>query len=145
MNYVQYFIDAVALGSLYALVALGIGLIFGVMRLVNLAHGELLMAGGYALFATNGWSAFIRVPLVVLVVVTLALLMERLAFRPLRDASPATMLVSLSIQIETVFPAINFPACQMSLAWSSILRAVKTIAISRAATIKTTTVAAISE
>ena len=93
MNYVQYFIDAVALGSLYALVALGIGLIFGVMRLVNLAHGELLMAGGYALFATNGWSAFIRVPLVVLVVVVLALLMERLAFRPLRDASPATMLV----------------------------------------------------
>ena len=93
MNYVQYFIDAVALGSLYALVALGIGLIFGVMRLVNLAHGELLMAGGYALFATNGWSAFIRVPLVVLVVVALALLMERLAFRPLRDASPATMLV----------------------------------------------------
>ncbi len=93
MNSVQYFIDAVALGSLYALVALGIGLIFGVMRLVNLAHGELLMAGGYTLFATNGWSAFIRVPLVVLVVVALALLMERLAFRPLRDASPATMLV----------------------------------------------------
>ena len=40
MNYVQYFIDAVALGSLYALVALGIGLIFGVMRLVNLAMGN---------------------------------------------------------------------------------------------------------
>jgi branched-chain amino acid transport system permease protein len=51
------------------------------------------MAGGYTLFATNGWSAFVRVPLVVVVVVALALLMERLAFRPLRDASPATMLV----------------------------------------------------
>jgi branched-chain amino acid transport system permease protein len=93
VNYVQYFIDAVALGALYALVALGIGLIFGVMRLVNLAHGELLMAGGYTLFATRGWSAFVRVPVVLLVVVAVALLMERVAFRPLRNASPATMLV----------------------------------------------------
>jgi branched-chain amino acid transport system permease protein len=91
--YVQYLIDAVAIGVLYALVALGIGLIFGVMRLVNLAHGELLMAGGYALFATTGWSVWIRVPVVVAVVVGLALLIERVAFRPLRNASPSTMLV----------------------------------------------------
>ncbi len=92
MRYVQYFIDAVALGSLYSLVALGIGLIFGVMRLINLAQGELLMVGGYTLFATNGWSVFVRVPLVLLVIVGLALLMER-AFRRLRSAAPATMLV----------------------------------------------------
>lgn len=93
MRYIQYFIDAVALGSLYSLVALGIGLIFGVMRLINLAQGELLMVGGYTLFATNGWSVFVRVPLVLLVIVGLALLMERIAFRRLRNASPATMLV----------------------------------------------------
>ena len=93
MRYLQYAIDAVALGALYALVALGIGLIFGVMRLVNLAQGELLMAGGYTLFATRGWPALLRVPLVLAVVVALALLMERVAFRRLRNASPSTMLV----------------------------------------------------
>lgn len=93
MKYVQYFVDAVALGTLYALVSLGIGLIFGVMRLVNLAHGELLMAGGYTLFATNEWPAVARVPLVLAVVVGLAVLLERVAFRRLRGASPATMLV----------------------------------------------------
>ena len=92
MIYVQYLIDAVALGSLFALVALGIGLIFGVMRLVNLAYGELLMAGGYALFATAGWSVFVRVPVVLAVVVGLSLAMERLVFRHLRNAAPATML-----------------------------------------------------
>ena len=52
MNALQTIIDAVALGSIYALVAMGIGLIFGVMRLVNFAHGELLTAGAYSLVVT---------------------------------------------------------------------------------------------
>ena len=43
---IQHAIDAISLGSLYALFALGIALIFGIMRLVNFAHGELIMAGG---------------------------------------------------------------------------------------------------
>ncbi|MGH3032825.1 MAG: ABC transporter permease subunit, partial [Gaiellaceae bacterium] len=53
MSTLQTLVDAVALGTLYALVAMGIALIFGVMRLVNFAHGELLTAGAYALFLTN--------------------------------------------------------------------------------------------
>lgn len=93
MIYLQYFIDGVALGTLYALVALGIGLIFGVMRLVNLAHGELLTAGGYTVFATGSWPTPLRVVAVFLVIVGLSLIIERLAFRRLRRASPATMLV----------------------------------------------------
>ena len=57
-NLIQVAIDALALGSLYALTALGIGLIFGVMRLINFAHGDFIMIGGYALIvpstAANG-------------------------------------------------------------------------------------------
>ena len=45
----QHAIDAISLGSLYALFALGIALIFGIMRLINFAHGELIMVGGFAL------------------------------------------------------------------------------------------------
>ena len=56
--FVQNVINALSLGSLYALVALGIALIFGIMQLINFAHGELIMAGGYALayltFVTTG-------------------------------------------------------------------------------------------
>ena len=48
-------IDAVALGSVYALVAMGLSLVFGVMRLVNFAQGELLTAGAYSLVLTIGW------------------------------------------------------------------------------------------
>jgi branched-subunit amino acid ABC-type transport system permease component len=90
---VQHIIDAISFGSLYALFALGIALIFGVMRLVNFAHGELIMAGAYAIVLI-GLPEPALVPLAVLIVVGLALAMERLVFRPLRGAGPATLLVA---------------------------------------------------
>lgn len=93
MKYLQYIIDATANGSLYALVALGIGLIFGVMRLVNFAHGELLLAGGYTLYVTNEWPRVLSIAMSFVVVIALAVVLERVAFRPLRRATPATMLV----------------------------------------------------
>jgi branched-chain amino acid transport system permease protein len=89
----QNVINAVALGSVYALFALGIALIFGVMRLVNLAHGELLMAAGYTLLITDGWAWPVRIAAAVVVGVVVACLMHQLAFRPLRDADPVTLLV----------------------------------------------------
>ena len=49
MNAIQLVVDALSLGSQYALVALGIGLIFGIMRMINFAHGDLIMLGAYAL------------------------------------------------------------------------------------------------
>ncbi len=93
MIYLQYVIDSIGAGMQYALVALGIGLVFGVMRLANFAHGELLTAGGYTLYETRDLPAVVRVLAAVAVMVLLALAMERFAFRRLRDASPATMLV----------------------------------------------------
>ena len=48
-------VNAVTLGSVYALIAVGIGLVFGVMRLVNFAYGQLIMVGGFALAVTIDW------------------------------------------------------------------------------------------
>lgn len=89
----QTIIDSTALGVLYALVAMGIGLVFGVMRLVNFAHGELITVGAYTLFLTGDLPAVGRVGVAVLAVVAVALVME-LAYRPLRRATAATMLVA---------------------------------------------------
>lgn len=89
---IENVINAISLGSFYALVALGIALIFGIMRLVNIAHGELIMAGAYVLVLLD-----FAVPIVILCCLLtsalLALATERLVFRPMREASPATLLV----------------------------------------------------
>jgi branched-chain amino acid transport system permease protein len=96
LNWGQAIADAIALGALYGLVAVGIGLVFGVMRLVNFAYGELITAGGYVLAYTYGWPSALSIALCFGAVVALALVQERVAFRPLRrmGASPATMLVA---------------------------------------------------
>jgi branched-chain amino acid transport system permease protein len=90
----QHILDAINVGGLYALMALGIGLIFGIMRLINFAHGEMVMAGGYAL----GSLAFLPAPVAIVLslafLVALGLLVEQSAFRPLRGNDPATLLVS---------------------------------------------------
>ena len=88
--------DAIGLGAIFALMAVGIGLVFGVLRLVNFAYGQLIMAGGFALaFASErGWPVAAGIALCFAVVVVLSLAMERVVFRPLRGQSPAVMLTA---------------------------------------------------
>lgn len=94
MNFVQSLIDAGSLGAVYALAALGIGLTFSIMRLINFAHGELIMIGGYTLYMAASQPYLVMGLAAILVVTILALGMERMAFRPLRRASPATLLIA---------------------------------------------------
>jgi branched-chain amino acid transport system permease protein len=90
------FADALALGGIYALMAVGIGLVFGVLRLVNFAYGQLIMAGAFALAygAQWGWPNWASILFCFGVVLALSVLMDRLVFRPLRLHSPAVMLVA---------------------------------------------------
>ena len=90
----QTLVDAVGLGAVYALMAVGIGLVFGVLRLVNFAYGQLVMAGAYTLAFTSTWPVAASVAACFAVVVALSLLLERAVFRPLRTQSPAVMLVT---------------------------------------------------
>jgi branched-chain amino acid transport system permease protein len=90
----QHLLDALSLGSLYAILGLGIALIFGIMRLVNFAHGELVMVGAYAAVVLGGAPWPVAVLVVVVVPVAIAVLMERIAFRPVRGAHETTLLVT---------------------------------------------------
>lgn len=93
MTLLQYLLDSLTFGSLYAVAALGIALIFGVVRVANFAHGEIIMVSSYMLllFGSAFW------PLAALAVlatgVVIALGMERVAFRPMRKADAATLLI----------------------------------------------------
>src|SRR6185437_8590148 len=92
----QTLADGLALGAIYALMAVGIGLVFGVLRLVNFAYGQLVMAGAFALALASewGWPVWAGIVLCFAVVLALSIAMEHLVFRPLRGHSPAVMLVA---------------------------------------------------
>ena len=92
----QNLVDALGLGAIYGLMAVGIGLVFGVLRLVNFAYGQLIMAGAFTLaYASRaGWSTWQSILACFGVVIVLSLVMELSVFRPLRTRSPAVMLVA---------------------------------------------------
>jgi branched-chain amino acid transport system permease protein len=90
----QILVDSIGQGAIYALMAVGIGLVFGVLRLINFAYGQLIMAGAYALAFTSDQPVVVSVITCFVVVVALSMAMEQAIFRPLRRASPAVMLVT---------------------------------------------------
>lgn len=104
IEFLQNLIDALALGSIYALVALGIGLLFGILRLINFAHGDFITIGAYALIVPSSdvtarlligaWTWPVMIPAVCLIVVVAALLTDALVFRPLRRASSPTLMIA---------------------------------------------------
>jgi branched-chain amino acid transport system permease protein len=91
---IQLLVDAVSVGAQYALLALGIALLFGIMNLINFAYGELLMIGGYALVVLAGMWVPLMVLVSIAIVVVAALLMDRIAFKPVRRADATTLLVT---------------------------------------------------
>jgi len=90
----QAIIDSIAVGALYALVAVGLALVFGVMRLINFAYGELITAGAYSLYVTRHLPLVASIVICFVVCVVMALVIERIAFRPLRGAPPATTMIA---------------------------------------------------
>src|SRR2546423_15205540 len=94
MNTIQTLIDAAALGSVYALMAVGIGLVFGVLRIVNFAYGQLVMAGAFTLPLTNDLNPALSILVCFAVVIGPTGTMDLVPFRPLRPAAPATLLVA---------------------------------------------------
>ena len=90
----QTLVDAVALGAVYALMAVGIGLVFGVLRLVNFAYGQLVMAGAYTLAFTSHFHPAVSIGACFAVVIALSTAIDLAVFRQLRGQSPAVMLVT---------------------------------------------------
>jgi branched-chain amino acid transport system permease protein len=90
----QVGVDAVSFGALFAVMALGLALLFGVMRLMNFAYGELIMVGGYTMYYTRDFGALPMILITIVVVVLVSVLMELIAFRPVRHAAPVTLLIT---------------------------------------------------
>jgi branched-chain amino acid transport system permease protein len=94
--FIQQAINAVSIGSLYALMAIGLAMVFGILRLINFAHGDLIMVGSYAALLLL-WAGlpFWLAALAGIAASTIAgLIMERIAYRPIRGAPDVSMLLT---------------------------------------------------
>ena len=89
-------IDGLSLGSIYALIALGYTMVYGIAKMLNFAHGDVIMVGAYAIVITLSYTASPIVAIVVAVVLctVLGITIEKIAYKPLRGASPLAVLIT---------------------------------------------------
>ncbi|MEH7342561.1 branched-chain amino acid ABC transporter permease [Bacillus sp. JJ1532] len=97
IEFIQQTMNGLVMGSSYVLIALGLTLIFGMLNMMNFAHGELLMVGAFTavgLISVLNVPYLLAFPIVIVVVAFLGIIMEKLAFKPLRKSDRVNLLVS---------------------------------------------------
>lgn len=94
-TFLQQCLTGISLGGAYALIAIGYTLVYGILRLINFAHGDIFMMAGYfMIFAMASFPWFIAIPLVLLATILLGVTIERVAYRPLRTAPRMSVMIS---------------------------------------------------
>ena len=88
--------DGLSLGAIYALIALGYTMVYGIAKMLNFAHGDIIMVGAYAIFVTLSMGGHVAIALVASIVVctVVGILIEKVAYKPLRGASPLAVLIT---------------------------------------------------
>lgn len=97
MSFLSYLINGISLGSVYAIIALGYTMVYGIAKMLNFAHGDVIMIGSFVVFVTTsstGMNPLLAVLLSVVVCTILGMVIERLAYKPLRGASPLAVLIT---------------------------------------------------
>ncbi|MCF0228664.1 MAG: branched-chain amino acid ABC transporter permease [Parasporobacterium sp.] len=97
MVFLSYLISGLSLGSVYAIIALGYTMVYGIAKMLNFAHGDVIMVGGYVSFLTMnslGLPSWLAVILAVVVCTVLGIVIEGLAYKPLRSASSLAVLIT---------------------------------------------------
>ena len=93
--YIQLLLSGVTVGSLYALIAIGYTMVYGILRLINFAHGDIfMMAGFFMVYISASCSLAVSIPLVLLLTVLLGVAIERAAYKPLRAAPRMSVMIS---------------------------------------------------
>lgn len=138
MNLTTFFqscATSISIGSAYALIAIGYTMVYGILRLINFAHGDIFMMAGYfTIFAMTNFMLpwYVAIPVVILLTVLLGVVIEKLAYKPLRSAPRMSIMISaigvsfflenfatyLFTGLPKAFPPIAF--LQIPLVWGSV-------------------------
>lgn len=152
MDFLNQLFNGLQLGSIYALVALGYTMVYGIAKLINFAHGDIIMVGGYTIyfaiqmfFAQSGLPLWLTIIPAVVVCSLLGVLIERVAYKPLRNSPRITNLITaigISLLLEnlfvkffsssakpvpSIFPNMTFDIFGLSLPLATVITIVVTV------------------
>ncbi len=92
---IQHMLTGISLGGAYALIAIGYTMVYGILRLINFAHGDIFMMAGYfMIFAMASFPWFISIPITLIATIALGVLIEKAAYKPLRSAPRMSIMIS---------------------------------------------------
>ncbi len=97
MGFLSYLINGISLGSVYAIIALGYTMVYGIAKMLNFAHGDVIMIGSYVVFSAvsvMGMPSGVGIIIAVVVCTALGVVIEKIAYKPLRGASPLAVLIT---------------------------------------------------
>ena len=97
MSFLSYLINGISLGSVYAIIALGYTMVYGIAKMLNFAHGDVIMVGCYVTFLAmsgQGWHPLVAILLSMVVCTLLGVIIEKIAYKPLRRAIPLAVLIT---------------------------------------------------
>ncbi len=97
MGFISYLVNGISLGSVYAIIALGYTMVYGIAKMLNFAHGDVIMIGSYVVFTAVSGMGLPPVPgilISVIVCTVLGVVIERIAYKPLRQASKLAVLIT---------------------------------------------------
>ncbi|MGI6007804.1 MAG: branched-chain amino acid ABC transporter permease, partial [Ruminococcus sp.] len=102
MSFLSYLFNGISLGSVYAIIALGYTMVYGIAKMLNFAHGDVIMIGGYVVLVsttTFGCPPLVGILIAVVFCTVLGVVIERVAYRPLRDASSSLAVLITAIGV----------------------------------------------
>lgn len=149
LDFISTFISGLSLGGVYAMIALGYTMVYGIAKMLNFAHGDIIMVGGYSIFvfaAQLRFDPLLSVVLAVLLCSIVGMAIERFAYKPLRGASPLAVLITaigvsylLQSLAQIIFGADNKPVKlwdlgvltigSLSIKWSTVITLILSIAV----------------
>ena len=97
MDFIETLISGLSIGSTYAMIALGYTMVYGIAKMLNFAHGDIIMVGGYMIYLTVTSAIsnpFISLAIAVVVCTVFGITIEKVAYKPLRGASPLAVLIT---------------------------------------------------
>ena len=93
--FISVLLSGISVGGQYALIAIGYTMVYGILRLINFAHGDVFMVAGLvAIYLAGSMPLYVTLPLVIILTIVLAYLIERVAYRPLRQAPRMSVMIS---------------------------------------------------